>query len=422
VDDNTTPPVPSYYPDDADERDDPFPLNASMRRSVREALAVIEQYADVQYVEVPFDNDASQATLIFGMHDGFDAGVAANARLPDGFGDGRGDVLGDIWYNRSAFPIDQTNTGPGTGFFSTTLHEVGHTLGFKHPRTGGATLPISSDFRFNTIMSTVFEGLTPASFGVYDIQEIQRLYRPNEEHNLGNDHYFFEPNQTVTIYDAGGRDTFNRTTSVIPETINLNQGAFSTTRGIRVNDVPFGGFAASIAIGTVIENARGGGAGDILIGNSTRNLLFGNGGNDILEGNGGNDVLRGGAGRDTYIWRTGDGRDRIDEQRGAGVDAIHIIDDTALSSLSDDLVFRRFGRDLRIDLRFNRAQAQGSLVVRDQQLGRSRVETLRFFNTEGEQIGQDIDLDSIFQQATTTAQFFRVTNQETNRGLIAVPT
>ena len=427
VDDNTTPPVPSYYPDDADERDNPFPLDPAMRQAVRQALDLIETYADVEYVEVPFDIDASEATLIFGLREGFDAGVAANARLPDNFSDGRGNVLGDIWYNRETFPENGTFTGPGSAFFVTTLHEVGHTLGFKHPRApeldlngdpipgADAVLPVASDFWFNTVMSTVFAGgPTPASFGIYDIQEIQRLYRPNEEHNLGNDHYFFEPGQLETIYDAGGRDTFNRTVSVVPETINLNQGEFSTVNGIPRS--------AAVALGTVIENARGGGAGDLLIGNSVRNLLFGNGGNDILEGNGGNDVLRGGEGRDTYIWRTGDGRDRIDEQRKAGVDAIHIIDDTALSSLADDLVFRRFGRDLRIDLRFNRGAAQGTILVKDQQFGGSRVETLRFFNTEGDQIGVDIDLDSIFQQANTTAQFFTLTNQENTHGYIAIPT
>ena len=141
----------------------------------------------------------------------------------------------------------------------------------------------------------------------------------------------------------------------------------------------------------------------------------------MLEGDGGNDVLRGGAGRDTYVWRTGDGRDQINEQTLGGVDSLHIFDDTALNSLQNDLVFRRFGRDLRIDLRFDRDQAQGSVLIRDQQWGGSRIETLRLFNGAGEQIGEDIDLNSIFVQANTEATFFRLTNQETNRGFIAVP-
>ena len=141
----------------------------------------------------------------------------------------------------------------------------------------------------------------------------------------------------------------------------------------------------------------------------------------MLEGDGGIDTLRGGAGRDTYIWRTGDGRDLIDEQTQAGVDSIHIFDGTALNSLEDDLVFRRFGRDLRIDLRFDQGPAQGSITIRDQQFGGSRVETLRLFNANGTQIGQDIDLNSIFVQADTTATFFRLSDQQTNRGFIAVP-
>ena len=263
-------------------------------------------------------------------------------------------------------------------------------------------------------MSTVFAGgPVHATIGLYDIQELQRIYRPNLEFNLGNTHYFFAGNQLETIYDGGGRDTINLTNSVVSETIDLNQGAFSTVNGIP-NSI-------AIALGTEIENARGGGGADTLIGNSGRNLLFGNGGDDILEGGGGNDVLRGGAGDDTYIWRTGDGRDRIDEQQLGGRDAIHIFDDTALNSLENDFVFRRFGRDLRIDLRFDRNEAQGTILVKDQQFAGSRIETLRLFTADGEQIGQDIDLDSIFQQADTSAQFFRLTNQQTQNGFIAVP-
>lgn len=285
----------------------------------------------------------------------------------------------------------------------------------EDPFGGDVSVPTALNNTIFSVLSNNNSFVTPATFSLYDIAELQDLYRVNEEFNLGNNQYFFNNTGSLTtLFDAGGRDTINLTNTVISQTVDLHQGAFST-----INNNPA---ALAIAYGAEIENARGGGNGDTLIGNPLRNLLFGNGGNDILEGNGGNDVLRGGAGRDTYIWRTGDGRDRIDETRSAGVDAIHLFDDTALSSLSDDLVFRRFGRDLRIDLRFNRGQAQGSIIISDQQFGRSRVETLRFFNSSGDQIGVDIDLDSIFQQATTTAQFFELTSQETSRGFIAVPT
>jgi Ca2+-binding RTX toxin-like protein len=50
--------------------------------------------------------------------------------------------------------------------------------------------------------------------------------------------------------------------------------------------------------GADIENARGGSAGDTLVGTSARNLLDGNGGNDDIFGGGNVDTLLGGPGQD----------------------------------------------------------------------------------------------------------------------------
>ena len=419
-DDITTPPVPSYYPDDSDFRMDPFPLDGSMRLAVREGLDLIESYADIEFVEVPFTVDAADAQFTFGLTGGLDDNVlGVSVTAPGNPGDS-GNQYGDIWFNRNAYPEGATPTEVGSLFFQTALHEIGHSLGFSHPFAGPSTVPDSLNFTVFSLLALndVFIGtqpILPESFGLYEIAEVQELYRPNEETNLGNTHYFFERDLTVrTIYDAGGRDTINLTNTVMGQTIDLREGAFST-----INGNPF---AATIAFGTTIENGRGGGGADTIIGNSQRNLLFGNGNADILEGDGGNDVLRGGSGDDTYIWRLGDGRDRIDEQSKGGTDVLQIIDDTALSSLENDFVFRRFGNNLRIDLRFDRNEAEGSIRLKNQHLVDSQVETLRLFNTAGDQIGEDIDLNSIFVQANTGAQFFRLTNQQTENGFIAVPT
>ncbi len=415
-DDVTTPPVPAYYAADAEERMDPFPLDPTMRNGIREALDILESYADLEFVEVPFEITASEAQITFGLTRGADDGVLGFTRqLVDG-GFGFGNILGDVWFNRNFYPEFETPAGPGTGFHVTAIHEVGHVLGFKHPFTSPNAVPILLDNNLFSIMSGPdIPGIVNNGFALFDIFEVQRLYGPNEEFNTGNDHYFLRtPGTLTTLYDAGGLDTINMTSSNADEFISLQQGAFSSIDGNPFN--------VAISYGTVIENARGGSGSDTIVGNSSRNLLFGNNGDDTLEGDGGNDVLRGGARSDTYIWRTGDGRDFIDEQNLGGMDAIHIFDGTALSSLQNDLVFRKFGQNLRIDLRFDRREGQGSVVVKNQGLGGSRVETLRLFNAAGDQIGQDIDLFSIYQQATTKAQFFRVTGQETERGFIAVPT
>lgn len=439
--DNTTPPVPIYYPPDADIRDGAHPLTDAMRASVRAGLDAIETVADIEFIEVPYTVAADDVQITFGLTDGGPDNALGFTTMPvDGFG--LGNELADVWFSRGFFPPEPVlNVGVGTQFFVTAIHEVGHTLGFKHPFSAPNAVPISLDNTTLSVMAgpdafvdnpntNIFDPVATANdnFGVFDVFEVQRIYRPNEEFNTGNDQYRFNNsnfNSMTTVYDAGGQDTFNLTASTIGETINLHQGAFSSVNGSFTLEMDqFGAptpFGAAIAYGTVIENARGGAGNDTLIGNSVRNLLFGNAGDDTFEGDGGNDVLRGGSGDDTYIWRLGDGRDRIDEQNLGGTDAIHVFDDTALSSLQNDIVFRRFGNNLRIDFRLDRREGQGSIIVANQESLGSKIETLRLFNTNGDQIGGDIDLDSIYLQSTTEAQFFELTTQETENGFIAIP-
>jgi serralysin len=56
----------------------------------------------------------------------------------------------------------------------------------------------------------------------------------------------------------------------------------------------------AIAYGTVIENAVGGSARDLLSGNAVANSLVGNGGDDVLDGLEGADTYNGGAGADEF--------------------------------------------------------------------------------------------------------------------------
>ncbi len=414
-DDPPSPPLPTYYSEDDDEADMTTAMDFAMRNDVREALAIIETYADIDFVEVPFTLDAAEAVMTFGLHmDDGPFNVLAHAFLP--IGDGRGTKPGDVWYDIADYPFQGTQVGAGSEFRATTLHEVGHTLGFKHPFTPDPVLPIFVDFAEYSIMSYTRFNLhpeEPSTLMLWDVQELQRLYGANEDFNTGNDHYRFNTPNLQLLWDGGGKDTINYTNHVIGETIDLHEGAFSTIQGVPNS--------LMIGYGAIIENARGGSGADTILGNSYRNLLFGNENNDVLEGDGGNDVLRGGANDDTYIWRLGDGRDRIQEEMQGGSDAIHIFDDTALDSLENDLVFRRFGDELRVDLRFDRQAAQGSIRIIDQESEESKIETLRLFTASGDQIGEDIDLDSIYQQATTSAQFFTLTNQQTENGFIAIP-
>ena len=356
--------------------------------------------------------------------------------------DGRAGVGSDVFFDIMDFdPNSFTATNPGDSFFelglSTSLAAIGGFL----PND----LSIFADFDRNSLLSgdgeeggindvfPVFpNGIQQTTLPLYDIAVIQALYGVNEDFNTDDNQYRFNQALPQSIFDAGGSDAINFTTSTANENIDLRQGQFSSILGVNQ--------ALRISYGTVIENARGGSGDDVITGNETQNFLFGNNGDDTFIGNGGNDVFRGGNGNDTYQWSFGDGRDLIIEQNtlvntvaqpnleDESVDILEIRDPTgSLNSLEDDLTFRRFGDDLRIDLTFNQGPGQGTVTIRDFANEDSQVERLRLFNSQGLQISE-VDLTSIFDAATTQPQRFAVTGSELinpadpNEGIISIAT
>ena len=97
----------------------------------------------------------------------------------------------------------------------------------------------------------------------------------------------------------------------------------------------------AIAYGTVIENATGGSARDLIHGNEVDNILIGLGGNDVIRGFEGNDILIGGLGGDTLTGGAGDDRFVFDQLNDLG----NTITDFSLGDVLD------FG-ELNIDLSF----------------------------------------------------------------------
>jgi Ca2+-binding RTX toxin-like protein len=124
-----------------------------------------------------------------------------------------------------------------------------------------------------------------------------------------------------TIFDCGGTDTLDYSGYSAAQLINLNWETFSNVGGDVGN--------VSIARGTVIENAIGGGGSDTLIGNIADNVLDGRAGNDVLQGGAGNDriigrsgsdTMSGGAGNDTYYVDVQ--ADVVTENAGEGTDTV----------------------------------------------------------------------------------------------------
>ncbi len=446
-------PLPSYYGGTGCVNGAPVPgvealatvaWNQPQREQTRLILDSIESYANIRFREVAISDGAfrgADAQITFGSWGPHDCGGPAYS-YPVADGSGLGNFGGDIWFDWTvpgwdSDQFDPTGTplsvqGPGTSFNFNVLRTVGNVLGIGNANA----LSIFNNFDYNTVQSNNhFNGNSqfdqafpelPSTFQLYDIVELQRIYGARAEFNPENNQYRFNDANQQSIYDTGGIDTINLTSSTVPLTIDLREGQRTTLQDLETG-AAFDN-AVLIPYGVVIENARGGSDADIIGGNEISNFIVGNGGDDIISGRGGNDTLRGGEGNDTYLWQLGDGRDTIIEQGGAdrGIDRLHFTVGTGdLDLLQDDLVARITEdadgtRDLRIDLTLNRGEAQGTVVIRDFSNEANQVETLALFGPNG-QVGADIDLTSIFAQSDVLPRRFQVTDTAGSFGLIAQP-
>jgi serralysin len=151
---------------------------------------------------------------------------------------------------------------------------------------------------------------------------------------------------------------------------NYNAGSIATDMAL-VGETPVGGIATSeyenvsIAYGTIIEDATGGSARDLLWGNDVANVLNGGGGDDVLKGFGGNDTLIGGGGNDTFVFANDGsidtiqdfqtGHDKIDLTEVAGASAAYVHYDTSHQQVQIDT-----NHDGHADMFINVAGAVGS--------------------------------------------------------------
>ena len=281
-------------------------------------------------------------------------------------------------------------------------HELGHVLGLDHPRgQEGSFLtandvydPNSNDIPFEeatdrfTIMSYVnnedfyergglqnqyFEtvhntwGLTTnQSLGLFDIKTLQYLYGANTSTRTGDDTYSFRPEDAsvITVYDAGGNDTFDFSNQLTAVKANLGEATFSSV-GYYYTNARLSSFSSepadletrpevqvtannniSIAWDTVIENAIGSDHQDTLKGNDTDNKLQGMAGDDLIIAYAGADTVSGGNGNDTIWAGAGDNSaDYMDGGSDNDIVAGGAGDDTVLGGDGSDILFGGSGND-----------------------------------------------------------------------------
>ena len=304
----------------------------------RLSMQLFGSVCNVDFTEV---TSQSEADIILGAVNNLDAGGNLGVATPPG--EDTGPLSGrqaSVIINFRQYESDDLSSLRQGGYdFISFIHEFGHAMGLKHPHDrGGAGFPkfphVASefgdfgDFDFNQGVFTMMsyndgfqsgpEGKQNPSaipgFGwegspmAFDIAALQYLYGANMSYRTGDDVYRLpEINQAGTFYstiwDAGGTDTIvaggdgDCIIDLNAASLKLSPGGGGTFSS---HDTILGGF--SIANKVTIENAKGRGGDDTLIGNNSANLLSGGKGADVLQGDRGADELRGGSGLDTFVY------------------------------------------------------------------------------------------------------------------------
>lgn len=311
-------------------------------------------------------------------------GYAYSPSSSGGFGSAK---AGDIWidYARAGSNFADTSYD-----FSSTIHEIGHALGLKHPFEDGATLDAAYDNHRYTVMSYneyadyLYRTIEPTATGVrstpvgvfpstpmvFDIAALQSRYGADPATAAGNTTYSWSQATPIlqAIYDAGGVDTFDLSAHTRPSNVDLTPGAYSSIAYYSAEAqaaywTSLHSWAADfisqqflqastytwsnnlgIAYTTVIENVIGGSGGDTITGNGVANNLGGGAGDDIIAGGAGEDYLRGDLGND----RITGGADFDDINGNMGFDTANggLGNDWVVGGKDGDVLYGDEGEDI----------------------------------------------------------------------------
>ncbi|AVR95075.1 M10 family metallopeptidase C-terminal domain-containing protein [Pseudoduganella armeniaca] len=316
----------------AEDRSGFAPMTSAQKEDVRTAMAAWSAVANITFREV-----ASGGQLQLASNDQGSTS-AAYAYFPQPYGTSGLYLNSALWYLGA--------TTPNVYRINVLVHELGHSLGLKHPGdynaggggSPGPYLPGALDNSDYTIMSyydgasKAIDGKRPAAPMLFDVLAMQYLYGANTTWHTGNDVYTFTNAAAPRcIWDAGGINALDFSACTGATIIDLHAGTFSETApglhnvalayGVAVQRAVAGAGGSTIRANDLGNVITGGAGADVVVGGAGNDDVAGGAGNDRLQGGGGNDTLAGGEGDD--LLEGGAGNDTLDG--GAGSDTAQFV-------------------------------------------------------------------------------------------------
>lgn len=266
------------------------------KSATRDILNQISLHFNISFREVN-DTTSSYGQIRFGNNN--------QGEVSDGYAfspdSSAGENAGDLYINNQT-AANLTEITPGSRAYSTLVHEIGHTLGLKHPgnyNAGEASSEAPGNFLINTEDNLAHTTMSyvevaheqqPTFYGKYDFLALEYLYG-RKAVNTGDDTHQYDDTaaqKLQVINDSSGTDTIDASSTTVAASIDLRDGSFSSIG--KMTDGSSASNNLAITYGTVIENAVGTAESDTLIGNASNNTLTGGAGNDTLDGGEGIDI------------------------------------------------------------------------------------------------------------------------------------
>lgn len=270
------------------------PANTDLLEAGRETFILLNQVLETKFVEI----ETSNGNNIISIAQSSQTGTSGFSYFPNNFFELGSDVFISYSYSNPDF-ISDTLTNYD---YEVLVHELGHSLGLKHPfesdQTNEAVLSSAEDNTEHTVMS--YTDLPNTFSGTYrslDWMALTKIYGVNDTFNNGDNEYFFSSKIGQFIIDGAGIDTINASKEEAPVTIDLRPGGHSFIEN-RAEYITHPN-QLTISNDTFIENVYSGPHSDKIIANGSNNtILTGLGDDEIFLGEG-KDTVASGAGFDT---------------------------------------------------------------------------------------------------------------------------